>query len=158
MSTATSIATRNAAEAAVMKAVVVPITTVDYNLETSQKFNRSNVNAARVLPSTIGGGNNGHIFPLETVAAYTTRTSRTGYTKTVHPGAIDFTGATTNAQIARVKETHTTDLETYNNQEGVRAGLCKLTITNVPAKILVVPEDTEPGLDKVKPLRSARLP
>ena len=85
-------------------------------------------------------------------------TGGTGYTKAVHPDAIDFTWATTNAQIARVKETHTTDLETYNNQEGVRAGLCKLTITNVPAKILVVPEDTEPGLDKVKPLRSARLP
>ena len=74
MSTAISIATRSAAEEAVMNAVVVPITNVDYNLETFQMFNWSIINAARGLPFTIGGGNNGHIFLLETVAAYTTRT------------------------------------------------------------------------------------
>ena len=51
----------------------------------------------RALPSTIGSGSHGHIFLLEGVTAYTARTGRTGYTKAVHPGAIDFTGATTNA-------------------------------------------------------------
>ena len=135
MHTATSIATRSAAEAAVMNAVVVPITSVDYNLEVFRKFNWSIVNAARGLPLTIGGGNIGHIFLLETVTAYTTRTNGTGYTKAAHPGAIDFTGATTNAKIACVKETRATDLETYTTQEGARAGLCKIIVANVPAKI-----------------------
>ena len=125
MNTATSIATRSAAEAAMMNAVAVPITSVNYNLEFFCKFNRSIVNAVCELLSTIGGVNNGHIFLLETVATYTTRTSRTGFTEAVHPGAIDFTGSTTNAQIARVKDTRATDLETYNTQEGARAGLRK---------------------------------
>ena len=97
MSTANSTATQAAAEAAVKNAVVVPITSVDYNQETFRKFNRSITNAARGLPSTIGDGNHGHIFLLEDVTAYTTRTGRTGYTKAAHPGTIDFTRATTNA-------------------------------------------------------------
>ena len=97
MSTATSIATRSVAEAAVMNAVVVPITNVDYNLETFRMFNRSIINAALGLLSTIGSRNNIHIFLLETVATYTTYTGGIGYTKAIHPGAIDFTGAPTNA-------------------------------------------------------------
>ena len=96
-------------------------------------------------------GNNRPIFLLETVAAYTTRIGRTGYTKAVHPDAIDFTRATTNAQIARVKEMHATDLKTYTTQEGARAGLHKIIVPNVPAKILVELEGAESGLDEVEP-------
>ena len=151
MSTATNIATRSAAEAGVTKAVVTPIDAVDYNLEEFRKFNRTVVNAARAVPSSAGGGANGHIFLLETVAAYTTRTGGTCYTKAVQPGPIDFTGSTTNAQIARVKETRAADLETHNTQEGVRAGLRKIIVANVPAKILVQHEDAESGLDEVEP-------
>ena len=114
MCSATNIATRSAAEAAVTKAVVVPISGVDYTLEDYRKFLLSVNNAARALPTTIGGGNHGHIFLLESHAAYTTRTSGTDYTKAAHPGAINFTGATTNAQIARAKDVHATSLETYN--------------------------------------------
>ena len=46
-----------------------------------------------------------------------------------------------------------TDLETYNTQEGFPAGLRKIIIANVPAKILVELENTESGLDEVKPRR-----
>ena len=137
MSTATSITTQSAAKAAVTKAVIVLINDVEYNLETCQKFSRTLFNVACAVPSPIGGGSNGHIYLLESVAEYTTRTGGTSYTKAVHPGAIDFTGATTNAQIARVKETRATDLETFHTQEGVRVGLRKIIFANVPAKILV---------------------
>jgi len=135
----------------VTKAVVTPINTVDYNLEVFRKFNHTVVNAARAVPSSVGGGANGHIYLLETDAAYTTRTDGTGYTEAGQPGPIDFTGSTTNAQIVRVKETRATDLETHNTQEGVRAGLRKIIIANVPAKILVEHEDAESGLDEVEP-------
>ena len=75
------------------------------------------------------------------------------YTEDVYPGAIDFTGVTTNAQIARAKETRATDLNMYNTQEGARAGLRKLIIANVLAKILVKLEDAGSGLDEVEPWR-----
>ena len=153
MSTATSIATRDAAEAAVRNAVVVPIPSVEYNSETFRKFSRSTTSAVPALPSPIGGGSHGHIFLLEDVAAYTVHTGGTGYTKTVHPGAIDFTGATTNAQIARIKETRATDFETYSAQEGARASLRKLIVANVPAKILVELKDADSALDEVEPQR-----
>ena len=149
MSTATSIATRSAAKAAVTNTVFVSINDVEYNLETYQKFSRSMYNDARAVPSTVGGGSHGHIYLLESTAVYITRTDETSYTKAVHPGAIDFIGATTNAQIARVKETRAADLETYNTQEGVWAGLRKIIIANVPAKILVELEDAESGMDEV---------
>ena len=104
MSTATSIATQSAVKAAVTKAVVGPTNEADYNRETYRKFACSIINAACAVPSPIGGGNNGHIYFLESVAAYTTHTSGTGYTKATHLGAINFTGATTNAQVARIKD------------------------------------------------------
>ena len=153
MSTATSIATRATAEAAARNAVIVPIPSVEYSSETFRKFSRSITNAARAVPSLIGGGSNGDIFLTKDVLAYTVRTGGTGYAEAVHPGAIDFTEATTNAQIARVKETRARDLKTFNTQEGVRAGLCKLIIAIVPAKILVELEDAESGLDVVDPRR-----
>ena len=153
MSTATSIATRTAAETAAMNAGIRPIPSVEFNSETYRKFSRSITNAARAVPSLIGGGGHGHIFLTEEGLAYTARTGGTGYTEAVHPGAIDFTGATTNAQIARVKETRATDLETFNTQEGARAGLRKLIIANVPAKILVELEDADSGLDEVESRR-----
>ena len=76
-------------------AVVVPITSVVYNSETFRKFSLSITNATRGLPSTIDGESHDHIFLLEDVTTYTARIGRTGYTKAVHPGAINFTGATT---------------------------------------------------------------
>ena len=100
MSTANNIAMRSAAEAAVTRAVVVSISSVDYSLEDYRHFLRSVNNAARALPTTIGGGDHGHIFLLESHTDYTTRTGGTDYVEAAHPGAIDFTGATTNAQIA----------------------------------------------------------
>ena len=105
MSTVTSIATQTAAEAAVRNAGIVPIPSVKFSSETFRKFSRSITNAARAVPSLIGGGSHGHIFLTEEDLAYTARTGGTGYTETVHPGAIDFTGATTNTQIARVRST-----------------------------------------------------
>ena len=153
MSTATSIATQTAAETAVMNAVIRPIPSVEFSSETYRKFSRSITNAARAVPSLIGDGSHGHIFLIEEDLTYTVRTGGTGYAKAVHPGAIDFTGATTNTQIARVKEMRAADLETYNTQESARAGLRKMIIVNVPAKILVELEDAESGLDEVKPRR-----
>ena len=123
MSTVTSIATQSAAKAAVATAVIVPINNVEYNLETCRKFSRTLFNAARTAPSPIGGGSNGHVYLLESVTEYTTRMGGTNYTKSVHPGAIDFTGATANTQLARVKETRVTNLENFHTQEDARAGL-----------------------------------
>ena len=153
MSTATSIATQAAAKAAVRNVVVVPIASIEYNSETFRKFSLSITNAACALPSQNGSGSHGHIFLTEDVAAYTVRTGGTGYTKVVHPGIIYFTGATTNAQIARVKKTRATDLETFNTQEDARAGLRKLIIVNVTSKILVELENADSGLDEVEPRR-----
>ena len=151
MSTAISIATRRAPGAALTKTDIVPTNEVDFNRKTYRKFARSIVDSARAIQSPIGEGSNGRIYLLESVAAYTTRTGRTDYTKAAHPGAIDFTGATANAQIARIKETRTTDLETYHTQECVRAGLRKIIVANVPAKILVGHKNAESGLDEVEP-------
>ena len=157
MSTATNIATRSAAEAAVTRAVVVPIASVDYSLEDYRHFLRSVNNAARALPTTIGGGGHGHIFLLESHTDYTTRTGGTDYVEAAHPGAIDFTGATTNAQIARAKDVHATSLEVYNTQEGARAGLRKIIVANTPPRILVELEDPDSGLDEVEPRRLLEL-
>ena len=150
MSTATSIVMQSVVKAAATNAVVTPINDVDYNLEAFRKSRCTVINAVRAIPSTIGGGDNGHIFLLEFAPTYTTRAGGTDCIKTTHPGAIDFTGATTNAQIARVKEMCTTALETYNKQEGVRAGLRKIIIVNVPAKLLVQHGDAESGLNEVE--------
>ena len=142
MSTSTSIATRNAAEEAIGKAVIVHIPSTDFNSEEFRKFKRSVLGAARAVPSTVGGGAHGHIYLLEDDAAYNARAG-VGYTKAVHPGPIDYTGATTNAQIARVKDTRASDVETFNTQEGVRTGLRKTIIANVPAELLVIHEDPQ---------------
>ena len=101
------------------------------------------------VPSRIGGGAHGQVFLLENVATYTTRTGSTGYTEPTHPGDIDFTGTTTNGQIAQVKETGAMALESFNTQEGVRAVLRKIIITNVLLKLLFVHEDAESRLDEV---------
>ena len=148
MSASTSIATRNAAEEAISKAVIVHIPGTDFNSEDFRKFKRSTLNAARAVPSTVGGGAHGHIYLLEDDAAYNARAG-VGYTEAVHPGAIDYTGATSNAQIARVKDTHVTDVERFNTQEGVRTGLRKTIIANVPPELLVIHKDPESGLDEV---------
>ena len=150
MSTSTSIATRNAAEDAVSKAIIAHISSTDFNREDFRKFKRSALNAARAVPSSIGGGAHGHIFLLEDAAAYIARTG-VGYTEAVRPGPVDYTGATTNAQIARVKDTRLANVETFNTQEGVRTGLRKAIIANVPAELLVVHEDPDSGLDEVEP-------
>ena len=150
MSASTSIATRNAAEEAIGKAVIVHIPSTDFNSEEFRKFKRSVLGAARAVPSTVGGGAHGHIYLLEDDAAYNARAG-VGYTEAVHPGAIDYTGATSNAQIARVKDTHVTDVERFNTQEGVRTGLRKTIIANVPPELLVIHEDPESGLDEVEP-------
>ena len=50
-----------------------------------------------------------------------------------------------------LREMRAADLETYNTQEGVRAGLRKIIVANVPTKILVEYEDAESGLDEVEP-------
>ena len=44
-----------------------------------------------------------------------------------------------------------TDLETYNTQEGARAGFRKIIVANVPAKILVELKDAKSGLDEAEP-------
>ena len=94
------------------------------------------INAARAVPSTYhGGGENGHIFLLKSIATYSTCTGGKGYTEATHPDDVDFTGAITNAQIANVKGTRTTALETYNTQ--VDTGLRKISIANVPANLLI---------------------
>ena len=81
MSTSTSIATRNAAEEAVTKDVVTPITVANFNLERFRKFQRSIVNAARAVPSGIGGGAHEHVYLLEDDTTYTARTGGTGTPK-----------------------------------------------------------------------------
>ena len=153
MCTATSIATQSAVEEAVTKVIIVLITEVDFNLKTYQKFSCTVLNAVRAVPSTVDSGNNKHIYLLESVAVYIAHTGGTSYTKAVNPGTIYFTRATTNAQITGVKETRMTDLETYNTQEGVRAGLRKSIVAHMPGNILVELEDTESNLDEVEPRR-----
>ena len=141
MSSSTNIATRSAAAEVVLKAVIVTIASADYNGDDWRKFQRSISNTACAVPSTIGGGGHRHIFLLEDIATFSLRTDGTGYTEVPHSGPINFTGATTNAHLARVKETRMTALETYNTQEGAHAGLRKQIINTVPGKLLAVHED-----------------
>ena len=97
MSSSTNIATRNAAEAAVLKAIVTPITSVEFNDKLCRKFKRSIINAAPAVRSSIGGGAHGHIYLTEDQAKYTAHTGGTGYTKATHAAPIDFTVSSTNA-------------------------------------------------------------
>ena len=151
MSSSTNIATRRAAEEAILSGVVVPIPSVEFNSEHFRKFYRSIVNSARPVPTDIGGGGHRHIYLLEDLATYTARTGGVGYIEAVQPGPLEFAGITTNAGIARIKEARTAALEAHNTQEGARTGLRKKIIYNVPAPLLVVHEDAESGLDEVDP-------
>ena len=55
---------------------------MSYSLERFRQFKRSVVDAARAVSSITRGGDNKHIFLLETVTMHPTRTGGTGYTKT----------------------------------------------------------------------------
>ena len=151
MSSSTTIATRRAAEEAVLSGVVVPIPSVEFNVEHFRKFYRSVVNTARPVPTEIGGGGHGHIYLLEDHATYMLQTGGVDWVEAVRPGPLDFTGITTNAGIARIRETRSADLESHGTQEGARTGLCKKIIFNVPGSLLVALEDAQSGLDKVDP-------
>ena len=151
MSSATNIATRRAAEEDILSGVVVPIASVEYTTEQYRKFHRSVVNCARPVATEIGGGGLGHIYLLEDQATYTTRTGGVGFVEAVRPALLDFTGVTTNAGIARIKEERTAALETHNTQEGARTGLRKKIIANVPRALLVALEDADSLLDEVDP-------
>ena len=151
MSSSTNIAARRSAEEAVVSSVVEPIPSVEYNSEHFRKFYRSIVNAVRPVPTEIGGGGHGHIYLLKDHAAYVARTGGVDFVEAVQPGQLDFVGITTNAGIARIKEARTAALEAHNTQEGVRTGIRKKIIANVPARLLVALEDAESGLDEVDP-------
>ena len=151
MSSSTNIAARRSAEEAVVSSVVEPIPSVEYNSEHFRKFYRSIVNAVRPVPTEIGGGGHGHIYLLEDHATYVARTGGVDFVEAVHPGQLDFVGITTNAGIARIKEARTAALEAHNTHEGVRTGIRKKIIANVPARLLVALEDAKSGLDEVDP-------
>ena len=103
-------------------------------------FRRTIGIAVRAVPSIIEGGDSRHIYLLE---------SRLHQSHA--PGNINFTGATANAQTVRVNETCATTLDSYNTQESAHAILHKIIIANVPAKLLVVHEDADSGLDEIEP-------
>ena len=151
MSSATSIATRRAAEEAILSGGVVPIANVEYTTEEFRNFFRSIVNCARPVATEIGGGRHGHIWLLEDQATFTTRTGGVGFVEAVRPDPADFTGVTTNAGLARIKEEHSSALEAHNTQEGVRTGLRRQIIANVPRALLVALEDADSLLDEVEP-------
>ena len=69
----------------------------------------------------------------------------------MQPGPLHFTGITTNAGIARIREARSADLEAHDTQEGARTGLRKKIIFNVPGLLLVALEDAQSGLDEVDP-------
>ena len=151
MSSTTNIATRRAAEESILSGVVVPIAGVNYTAANFRDFYRSMINIARPVPTDIGGGGHGHIYLLEDHPNYTTRTGGVDYVEAVRPGPLDLTGATTNAAIARAKETRTAALEAHNTQEGARTGLRKKIIANAPRALFVALEDTDSLLDEVEP-------
>ena len=97
MNSNTNIAMRNTAKEAVLKAIVTPINSVKCNAEHFQKFKKSVFDATRTVFSTAGGGGYSHTFLPKDNATYTVRMGRTSYTEATHPGALNFTGATTNA-------------------------------------------------------------
>ena len=151
MSSTTTIATRRAAEESIRSGVVVPIANVEYSTEQFRNFYRSIVNCARPVATEIGGGGHGHIYLLEDQVTYTARTGGVGFVEAVRPDPLNFTGVTTNAGIARIKEDRTTALEAHNTQEGVRTGLRRKIIENVPRALLVALEDADSLLDEVDP-------
>ena len=151
MSSATNIATRRAAEESILSGVVVPIASVEYTAVNFRDFYRSMINVARPVPTDIAGGGHGHIYLLEDHANYTTRTGGVDWIEAVRPGPLDLTGVTTNAGIARAKETRTAALEAHNTQEGARTGLRKKIIANTPRALFVALEDADSLLDEVEP-------
>lgn len=151
MSSSTNISTRYVAEEAVLSGVIIPISSVKFNAEHFRKFNHSMVNIARPIPTEIGGGGHGHIYLLEDHVTYMARTGGVDYVEAVRPGALDFTGITTNAGIARIKEARTAALEAHNTQERARTGLRKKIICHILVALPVAIEDTDSGLEEVDP-------
>ena len=152
MSSATAIATRNAAENAIASRVVRSITSTAYTDEEAREFKSSLIAAARHVPTRLGGGAHGHTFLLETQAEHRRRTrTTTDYIEATLPAELSYTGANTAAEIAQRKSDHAVREEQYHTQEGCRVGLLKKIVANVPDALIVQHHDPDSHYDDVEP-------
>ena len=156
MAPASAIATRNAARDAVTNADIHPIDNTEYSSEDARKFKRTVLTAAKNVPSKAGGraGAHGHAYLAETDAEFHTRAGANPSVAS-NPGRLTYaTGVAPEARavtMAQERDDHEIELEMFYTQEGVKSGLRKVIIDNVPEEILVELADDDSGFDDVDP-------
>ena len=156
MAPTSAIATRNAAQDAVTNADIHPIGDTEYSSEDARKFKRTVLTAAKNVPSKAGGreGAHGHAYLVETVAEFRTRAGADP-SVAANPGRLVYaTGVAPDSRavtMAQDCDDHEIGLEMFYTQEGVKSGLRKVIIDNVPEEILVELEDDDSGFDDVDP-------
>lgn len=152
VSSTTAIGIRDAAEAAITSHVVRAIDTPEYTDSTAQNLKNDLIAAVRNVPTTLAGGDNGHTYLLESQEDHHARTrTNKDYVEATRPAAISFSGTTTVADVAQLREGKTVKEETFHTQEGCIVGLRKAIISNVPHAILLEHFSTNDGFNLVYP-------
>ena len=105
VSSTTAIAICNAAETAIGSHVVRTIDTLEYTKSTARNLKNDLIAAAQNVPTTLAGGDNGHTYLLESQEDHHARTgANKDYVEATRPAPISFTGATTAADVAHLRE------------------------------------------------------
>ena len=124
VSSTTTIAIRNAAKTAITSRTVRSIQKPEYTDEEARNFKNDLIAAARDVPTTLAGGEQGHTYLLETQEEHHERTgTNDNYVEAKRPEPIKFAGDATAAAIAQLREDQATKEEAFNTQEGCIVGL-----------------------------------
>ena len=143
VSSTTSIGIRNAAKTAIKSHVIRPIETPEYTDKSTRNFKNNLIAAARYIPTMLTGGDNGHIYLLESQEEYHARTgTKKDYVDATRPAAINFSGVSTAADVAQLRKDQAVKEETFHTQEGCIIGLRKAIINNVPQALLLEHKST----------------
>ena len=162
---AQAIVVQQAAKKALISSITGPAATIastDYTEDEALKFQRTFVNALKRIPSSVGvhvdttvtpnvTRDYGSIYLIEDGAAYTARDGAPTYTEATRPGALTFTTGGDAAQIAQERANHALQEDTFNTQEGVRAGLREMLVKNLPPRTIMELADAEDAYENVEP-------
>ena len=152
VSTTTTIAVRNAAKTAITSRTVRAIQTTEYTDEDARNLKNDLIAAARDVPTTLAGGDQGHTYLLESQEEHHVRTGTdVDYVEAKRPNPIKFAKDATAADIAQLREDQAAENEVFNTQEGCIMGLREAIISNVPRSILLEHFDTNDGFNRVHP-------
>ena len=130
--------------------VLTPIVGVP-NLQSLRTLRRELYANARAIPTTLGGGANGHLALIMPNAAYLTRAGM-AFPAPAHPGGLPaHTASASNAQIASTNRNYDALLVAYNMYITVREELKKQLLAAVEHKYLKQLEDDEFGYADITP-------